>query len=394
MQANQDNKKISEEGAAFLKAATAAPDFNSLEVEGIPDDFSGPTLVKKDYVYTTIDCPPGISTYLLITPTAGVAYYRTSVPLGFNFSNPQAFTSYVFPDAGSLFKGATTAAAIAVSNTNEVDRGRLITLCGELVCLNNAFNQYGSISCFKTPITRELAPMIGASDAKIRLNGVNAVGDPILNSDSYVVPVRDGAYSVSMNREQQFNFFDVLDDVTLGSIFESYCDSNVPAGKATFTGPCVLWDNSYDTIVFRVDVPSGVPSQSFVLKIWKAFEYVPVFNTLLYTIAHHSPLPSPSSLRLYREIERQLPIAVRAKDNPDFWNSVLSAVKSASSALSALPGPYGAVASGVHAVASALSPGSSGASSSGTAQRKSTRTKQVKSGSKVKTTKATNKKRK
>jgi len=48
---------------------------------------------------------------------------------------------------------------------------------------------------------------------------------------------------------------------------------------------------------------------------------------------------------------------VPSAQNPDFWNTVLGAVKGVSGMASMLPGPVGAIASGVHGVSSALKGG-------------------------------------
>ena len=113
----------------------------------------------------------------------------------------------------------------------------------------------------------------------------------------------------------------------------------------------VSFDNGFDTIVFRIDVPTGVTDQSFLLKTWKIFEYQPTFNSLLYSLASLSPPEDKRALALYNTIQRELPVAVPAKDNPDFWDAILGTVKEVSNLL---PGPFKAVGKGVHAIGSAI----------------------------------------
>jgi hypothetical protein len=380
---NDERKGLTPESVGFLKTATAAPDFQSTDLEGIPDSYAGATIVKKDYLYETIECAAGKATYIVVTPTAGVAYYTTSVNTATPIISGTLFTGKEFPDAGQLFQGAGQIAipGNVVSNTSVVDKGRLIALSAELVCLNNAFNQYGSISCWKTPMACEAS--LDESSAfgiveNFLITGVPGVEKTSLNAQSYVEPVRNGAYSVSMNRESEYEFANVKDNVSKSSLFQGYLEQQVSAGvagKTDWVGPAVLWDNGFDTIVYRVDVPSATVAQSFVLKIWKAFEYQPVYNSLLFTMSHLSPEPCPAALVLYKEIERQLPSAVPAKDNPDFWNTVLNLVGEASDILSIVPGPVGTVAKGVHAVSSLLTPVKTKPRKKG---RKTTRTRTVK----------------
>jgi len=189
------------------------------------------------------------------------------------------------------------------------------------------------------------------------ITGVPGIEKRALNSAAYVQPVRDGAYSVSMNRETEFIFADVRDNVSRNTILPGKMDLQTApniAGKTTWIGPAVLWDNGFDSIIFRIDVPPSVADQSFTLKIWKAWEYQPTFNSLLYNMSHLSPGESCNALALYREIERQLPVAVPARDNPDFWNTVLNLVEEGSDILSIIPGPVGTVAKGVHAISHLL----------------------------------------
>jgi len=350
-----------EEGVGFLKTATAAPDFQTTDLEGIPDRYTGPTITKKDYILTPVECNAGATAYFVVTPTAGVSHYTSSVTSGTLFQGV-AFTGQEFPDAMQLFPSIHKSGNVYGSNTSVVNRGRVVSMAAELQCTTNALNQYGVVSVIKTPLIKEIVPnrVTNALHDSALISGAVAFQANTLSASAYMAPVKDGAYAVSFNREEEFGFVDVLDNV--------YSDSSWPANLTTeialpgsadhvlFNGASVLWDNSYDSIVFRVTVPPGVADQSFVLKVWKTFEYQPVYNSLLYTMSHLSPDYDPGTLAIYREIGRALPTAVASKENPDFWNTVLDAVSRASSVLSLVPGPIGTVAKGVHAVSSVLTP--------------------------------------
>lgn len=348
---------ITPEGEGFLKTATAAPDFVSTDLEGIPDHFSGPSVIKKDFAFQTIDCPAGKATYLVVAPTACVAYYRPQVPpdVGAPLVDATILTGFQFPDAQYLFEGAyVTATEAKTANSTIVEKGRLMTLAAELVCTNNAFNRYGTVSAWKLPLARSAKAIdfdFPGDQPDLAVSGTQGFAQPVLNSAAYIQPVVEGAYAVTMNREEEFSFFPIIDGLTPQSIHPGLISED----KAYYFKGCApLWDNSFDTIVFRIDVPGGVVDQSFIFKIWKAWEYQPTFNSLLYNMSHLSPQADSAALDLYRDICRELPMAVPARDNPDFWNTVLSLVKTSSKALSVLPGPVGTTAKGVHAISELL----------------------------------------
>jgi hypothetical protein len=71
----------------------------------------------------------------------------------------------------------------------------------------------------------------------------------------------------------------------------------------------------------------------------------------LYSLSSLSPPEDKRAIQLYKAIQRELPVAVPARDNPDFWDTVLGAVNQASNLL---PGPYKSAAKGVHAIGSAI----------------------------------------
>lgn len=347
-------KYITPDGEGFVKTATAAPDFELTELEGIPDNYNGPSVVKKDYVFETITATAGKATYIIVTPTAGVSYYTPQLPpnTGVPLIDNNVMAAHYFPDATEMFGGIST--SDDVSNSEQLSKGRLMALSAELNCVNNSFNQYGTVSSWKTPLARTVSAIdIGGFDYtdNLAITGARGLVKVALDSQAYVEPVRRGAYSVSMNREENFQFFPVLDNINRDSTTKAIFEGTE---RLNFAGCAPVFDNGYDTIIFRIDVPAGSVNQSFVLKIWKVWEYQPTFNSLLYNFSHLSPDVDESALALYREMCRHLPMAVPDSENPDFWTTILHAVDEGSGLLSNLGGPIGALASGVHAVSSLI----------------------------------------
>jgi len=351
------NLSLTKNGGDFLKVATATPDFNNLLLEGIPDNHAGPTIVKKDYIQNTIMAQPGVSTFIVVPPCGGTPYFLAATPLGQypgpehalrqiglggqpvitydSSGNPTAIMSQdanPYPDAADLFLGANTSSATVgptLLNTTQLSSARCMALAAELVCLNNSFTQFGSITAYRTPMkchfyprgamSGDITPAPSASSSPTiggTITGTNIIFDPSTNANAYVTAVRDGAYTVSMNREAEFTFSDVHDGIGNDSLFWSSTktaaltpseekdytmvgapvDPSGNVGAIRWRGFIPFWDNDYDTIVFRIDVPkaesAGLNSpvaQQFILKTWKAWEMQPVFNHLLYSFAHSSP---------------------------------------------------------------------------------------------------------
>jgi len=355
------NHQINQEGAAFLKTATSSPDFENLSLEGIPDDFSGPTFVKKDFIYTTVTALPGQVTYFLMTPTAGTAFFSAAQDLlpsttAVNFKALPAGDSQggIFPDAPTLFPGCATEET-EVANSGEVVEGRMISHSAELVCVNNSFNQYGTITTLKTPITRVLVEQSDfGRDVAYRLMGAQALVKETLTSEADVTPVRDGSYAVAMSKEAQFNFNPVLDDISIATDFPCYLENKVDSTVGSFAGPAIIWDNGFDTIMFRVQVPvslpeSPVPPQVFILKVWRSWEFKPAASSLAHSIAHASPAHNQNTIELYHEMSKNLPVSVPVRDNPDFWDDLVSTMNMGTGLLADMNIPG---AKGIHAVGS------------------------------------------
>ena len=59
-------------------------------------------------------------------------------------------------------------------------------------------------------------------------------------------------------------------------------------------------------------------------------------------------------MKVYRELINSLPIAVPAADNANFWQRVLSIIRTISGVGAMIPGPYGMISSGVNTITGAL----------------------------------------
>jgi len=246
----QKQDKISKDGEAFIKTTTCAPDFEELEFNGIPDNHSGPTVVVRQYSTATMTAPAGTATYFIFTPQPEVALWTTSVPTGTDWVNGQDLAALLFPKSGQIFANAVTTSVPGVvggSNSSQISALRLVTSSAELNCLNNAFNQYGSITTWKVPlkaVTQHRHPFPSAGqegELELVINGIEGVTRQIVGSTSYSRPVRDGTYAVTMNREDEFDFVPIRDSESVNSVHSAYYDTPPAASPGIGRDSMVPW---------------------------------------------------------------------------------------------------------------------------------------------------------
>lgn len=352
----------------FIKAATCAPD-NDLAPR-IPDGSGAKTFTQKFSRQTAISCPAGYTTLIVCTPTIPMACYSVSYPSG-SFVPTAGFYPALY-SAGETYVEtktefpewyAVTPPGGFSSTTTSVDGGRFTSLSAELKSTNNSLTQYGVITCAKTPLMLANQPN-GATtvtgivaDSVYSITGVNALVNESVTTGGYMAPVKDGAYAVSMSNiggAGQFPFSPCFDNANESTTILASVSTN-PQAQMGFKGIPILWDNNFDSIVFRVIVPKSVADQGFILKNWASVEWKCVYGSFLYGLAQHPPARDERAFRLYSTIQDNLPTAVPANMNPDFWKSVLSMIKPISGMASMIPGPIGAIAGGVHAVSTLLS---------------------------------------
>lgn len=383
----------------FLKAATCAPD-NGI-VPRIPDGSGEHTFTQKFSRQLAISCEPNQVVCIVCTPTLPMACFSNTYPstgtgmplsgLGFY---PGMETAPTLPTGGGVYNETKTefpdwesvVSPSGINNTTNISAARLVSLSAELQCTTNAFNQYGTIQCFKTPLQLVATPSIASGgdlvDLTYHISGASALIPDAVSTGAYMAPVKDGAYVVSMNRNGgagNFEFSNLIDNSYASTTLYSTIGSSVPTPPAKGTTPRthftpapnappvaqlgwkgtpILWDNHFDSIVFKIINPSAT-AQTFILKNWISVEMATTYGSFLHGIAQAPPPRDPRAFKLYGAIQQNLPEAVPSRENPDFWKDVLGLAKSVSGVASMIPGPVGAIASGIHSVSEILSPESS-----------------------------------
>lgn len=348
--------RMSEAGLNFLKCAYAPPDFNSDPGQGIPDEFVGKTLTRKDVLNSSLSFAAGVDTFMLIAPTPGVAYWTITKPTGtFPVAGDQ-FTPVLFPGFNSLFP-ATSA---TVSNrTQNVTAFRYASMCAGLYATSN-MNQYaGAITVWKIPISMSTAIVTDLVAATSRetltvsgMSGVSAVA-----TDNYTAAFIDGMYTQSTCNEPTFVFSDIYEGIqTLPLAGNSASQAAMEAGfnaGADATAGGILGFGTMDSIVVRVQTPTAAVN-SAVLKVWACIEYRPAPSAALYQYAKNSPPLDPLALAEYRALSNEVPIAVASRDNATFWERVKQLINGGINMASMIPGPVGTIGQSLQGIRSAM----------------------------------------
>jgi len=346
---------MSDPGRAFLKCAFAPPDFNVDPGKGIPDTYNGKTLSRKDVLTKSLNGTAARDDYYIIAPTPGVAYWYAQTNTGVAPTSTTSWVAEPFPGAfgtGSLFGDQASGAADRAAN---VDAFRYASLCAGLYPTSNMMQFAGSVQVWKAPLKQTLenvaltfatTPVVSFSTTEVVVTGMEAANS--VPTENYSHSFIDGFYSVSGNNQPDFPF---------NNIVEGY--NKLPA-QATGTSMFGVLNGPFlgmgDTDAIIIKISNGSPAtNSFVLKVWACQEFRVSPNSPLYQYAGTSPNHDPVALDIYRRTMQQIPLAVVCAENAKFWETVMKIIRSIAGAASFVPGPIGAIGTGVGMVTDAVS---------------------------------------
>jgi len=189
----------------------------------------------------------------------------------------------------------------------------------------------------------------GSFQEVFSITGAQPLAEDVNTLGNYLEPIKQGVYSVAMCRTGamgDFPFRPIYDNAWAKQPIhaETICLDSTYL-PLQFIGTPPGWDPSYDTHILKISVPPGdsVPAQGLILKVWRRIEYTPVMYRLLWHIASQGVPRDDRFFKTYAAMERNLPIAVTAKENPDFWDTMLAGIKTVTNVTRMIPGPIGAV---------------------------------------------------
>lgn len=340
--------RVSKPGLDWLKCAFAAPDFPGLTPVGIPDDYTGRTLVKQFRYDSTFIVSPDENgeQYVIVPPVPGCAFFTPN-------STPSAATEWratTYSDAPTIFGSHGT-------KDDAVTSFRYMSQLVELVPTTNAMTWTGSIEVYKIPLRitdYQGAHVVGPTNYYSTFNtvtGLQAVEST--NCDRFSTPSNLGVFANATSDQCDFEFSNCHYygySVPYVSSVASPADSAYSANKygslvnTSFFG--IPGFGNLDTVVIKL---SGVTaSNTFRIKTWATMEFTVNNNNALYEYSIMSPLADPYALEAYRAFVRACPVAVTYYENGKFWDFIRKAATAVSGALSFVPGPVGAIAGGVN----------------------------------------------
>lgn len=326
------SRTLTKEGTAFLKCAFAPPDFASNSVVGLPDDFRGPSLVKKHRLTYSYPFVKDFDYYFLLLPTPGAAFWALSKPVGVSPTNTDVWNPAFYSDFTTLFGSAPT------QNGDIVTKFRYVSNHFELIPTVNQMVWSGSIQNWKIPVN--LVIRSGASLADLyTVTGLSGSQSALANQ--YSGPFINGVYTGCYTGSSVFDFSPILEGIdklptTIGVGDFGQLDSlgvGIPG-----------LDTHFQSSVIKV---TGVTAnQTALIKTWSCVEYQVMPTSGLYeyqTMSNHDPV----ALELYRNIISELPVGVTYMENAAFWDRVLKIIKRITALGSYIPGPVGTISSGI-----------------------------------------------
>lgn len=351
----------------FLKCAYASPDFSVDPGQGIPDNYEGKALMRKDVFTNTISfsagtgtTPPGLDTFILVLPTPGISYWTCTVAIGTFPLQTTTWTPVYNASFVTLF-GTPTNQTIDTP-TNPVERDRNVTKFRyasntfEITPTSNFMQFAGSITVWKIPVTMidevRTTGTGAAQNATVQKAIAGLEGLSRVSPDNKPFKFIDGAYSMAVNTQPDWEFSPVLTGVTRIPSIGSSATTNSTFGQ--FDGDFIGIGNM-QAMVFRVSTPTGAVN-SAIIKAWSCIQYQPNPGSAFYEFAGTSPAADPAALKLYREIALKVPVAVCVLDNDGFWSDrvmpIIRTFMSGARAVGRVVPQIGAAVDGVDALAS------------------------------------------
>jgi len=356
--------KLSSDGEAFLKCATSSPDFSVDPGKGIPDRYSGRTINIKDCATTSISFTANRDTYIIVAPVPGVAYFTADVAVG--AAAPTSFTAVNFSTYATNF-GAVTGPATSGDSRDirpsllNYNKFRYASLAAGLYPTSNMMQYGGSISVWKGDIS--LAKASGGAVQTVNvvppnnlladitthhLAGTSSIST-LVPRDNYTESFIKGAYTASYDNSGDFEWSEFLYDPSYtsmeGTIVANNFTPNMTFNSAGATSLLTGWGNA-ETIIFKISSASSAVNAAN-LRVWNCVEMQVNTNSPMYQFSHPSPQHDPVALEVYAKIRNELPVAVPAAHNAEYWKRVLQLIHGVIKGVSFVPGPVGMIARGI-----------------------------------------------
>lgn len=336
------SKPLTQAGLAFLKCAFAPPDFATTQVQGIPDNFRGLSILKKHRFNSAQTFLPTLDYYFILAPIPGVAYLLATTLSGVALLPGAIWNAVYYSDFTSSFGTVSSQAADVFTSF------RTVSNHFELVCTANAFTWSGSISTWRLPLKMIIQPKFATGVIEdYTITGL--IGATSTSSNRYVGPFNMGVFTAAYNIAPDFEFTNIIENLQNVPTIPDTSDFGNVVSTISIPG----FDNSFESTLIKV---SGInANQTAILRTWACYEYTVNSTSTIYEYATNSPPLDETALKIYREVALSLPYGVPYSENAGFWARVLEIIRTISGVGIALPGPYGVVSGGVNAITTGIS---------------------------------------
>jgi len=334
-------------GEGFLKCAFAPPDFAFDNGNGVPDEFDGRVLIRRQNYLQQFVTVPGRDTYILQLPTPGCTYWNGTVLAGsiITPANPLVLAPFVIPDFVQNFPGTVEGSIFP--------EFRYVSQAMELTSLQNEMTWVGSAIAFKMPITlTTVSSGLINEFAALALNGFNNISSAVSQgtADTYVGTSRAGVYMVATNKQPDWRFTPIAENAQVAL---SVAGLPGGVGQPLYLATNFVGLGNLETNV--VIIPATATTQTFVIRTWACIEYKVSIGSSLYEYSRTSATYDPVALHTYRRMAHAIAIAVPACQNATFWENLLRVVQAGFGGISnVVPGPLGMIAGGISGVARGL----------------------------------------
>jgi len=295
-------------GSGFLKCAFAASSFSSDNNAGIPDSFSGKTIVKSHRITGSLSMTSSVDAYILLLPTPGYAYWQAVVAAGTPPTQSTVWTGVKFTDTDTIFPSALS--------TLNFTQFRMISNVIEIICVSNATQWSGSITAWKFPTTFNVVGQTTLNANQTNLYQVNGLQNATVPPGMCHTSAQDlGLYATCYHSSQEFIFKPILNNCfanRLDSDSYGYLNSEIFGFDHDMEGLCICIHNS---------------TTNFVAKSWQSVEYQVNMSSSLYDYAKISAPKDEKALKTYHEITKNFPICFISSDANRMWDYILKIFK-------------------------------------------------------------------
>jgi len=348
---------MSKAGLNFLQCAFASPDFAVDPGQGIPDDYDGLALMRKNVYINSVAFTANKDTWMLVMPTPGIAYWTCETAVGAFPIQSTAWTPVYDQSFASLFGTPTNQGASfptdPVERDSNVVKYRYASNAIEVTPTSNFTQAAGSITVWKATISQNQMvrhPTSTTTNTEFALVGADSVARVAPNNKPF--KFMDGCFSMAVNTEPTFDFKPILNGVLRIPPVGSDASSNSTFGQ--FQGDFVGFGD-LQTVVVRISSPAGAVNAALV-KVWSCLEYQPNVKSAYYEFAGTSPPKDELALTAYRSVALKIPVAVAVAENDGFWQDrvmpLLRGIWSGFRAVGTVVPQVGMAVSGVDALAS------------------------------------------